>query len=116
MMDVPSIRARVMFKNTEGGGRQHPPVDTTEYRPHVVIGDRNQKEAHFADDGRTLVEDYLAVVFTGDGQAMEFDKEWDVVLRLWNDAADYSGLAPGATFTIREGGQIVESGEVLDKA
>ena len=114
-MDILSIRARVVFRNTKGGGRQQPPVDTNEYRPHVVIGDRNQKEALFADDGRTLVEEYLAVVFTGDGRPMEFDKEWDVVLRLWNDAADYSGLVPGATFTIREGGHIVGSGEVLEK-
>jgi len=79
-----------------------------------VIGDRNQKEPAVADDGRTLIEDYLPVVFTGDGQVMEFDKEWSVKLRLWNPGADYSGLVTGTTFTIREGGHIVGSGEVID--
>lgn len=55
-----------------------------------------------AEDGRTVTEDYLAVVFLGYGKEMEFGKEWDVYLRLWNPAADYSKLVPGATFTIRE--------------
>lgn len=102
-----------MFRSTEDGGRSQPAWDTNKYRPHIVIGDRDQKEAVLATDGRTLIEDYLPVVFTGEGQVMEFGKEWLVELRLWNPGADYSGLVTGATFTIREADRIVGSGEVV---
>lgn len=114
MSSVPSILALVVFRNAQDGGKQQPAWDSNKYRPHIVIGDRDQTDPVVGGDGRTLIEDYLPVVFSGDGQVMEFDKEWPVELRLWHPGADYSGLVTGTTFTIREAGHIVGSGKVVD--
>ena len=113
MGDVPCVQVRLVFKSPQDGGRRTAPVDSAGYRPHIVVGERNQKTAITGADGHTLAENYLAVAFTGDGRILAFDREWDVRLRLWNTAADYSALFPGATFTIREDARIVGSGEVL---
>jgi hypothetical protein len=114
MTEFPTIQATVKFRDTRSGGRKLPPIDSLQYRPHIVIGDPDQKEALFEADGRTLTEEYLGVVFTGDGRTLELGKEWIVGMRLFHLEGGYSDLVPGVTFTIREGGVIVGSGTVND--
>ncbi len=114
MDEFPTIRARVKFRDTESGGRKLPPVDSTQYRPHVVIGDPNQDKPLLADDGRTLTEEYLGVAFTGNGRKMEFGENWVVELRLFHNEYPNTKLTSGVTFTVREGGRIVGSGVVLE--
>ncbi len=114
MDEFPTIRARVNFRDAKSGGREVPPIDSTQYRPHIVIGDPNQDKPLLAEDGRTLTEEYLGVVFLGDGREMRFGDNWVVPLCLFHNEYPYTKLTPGATFTVREGGQIVGSGVVLD--
>jgi hypothetical protein len=55
----------------------------------------------------------LGVTFTGDGQELSVGVEHSVTLLLvYFPDVDYTGLIPGATFTIREGGKVVGFGEV----
>jgi hypothetical protein len=109
----PTIQALVTFRAATEGGRRTPPHNSSEYRPHIVVGDPAQKLALLGPDNRTVVEDYLGVCFDGDGSPLDFGRAHDLRLRLiYFPQVDYSALVPGATFTIREGGTIVGSGIV----
>jgi hypothetical protein len=113
---IPRVEAEVTLLSTEEGGRSsvlrldHP---VAFYRPHVVVGDVHQRRAIVGAD-RVIAEEYLGVQF----------RRADLVLSpgssatLWIDLIFYPGetyyrLQPGATFTIREGPQIVGYGRIL---
>jgi hypothetical protein len=111
---VPTIAARVTFLSPREGGRQFPAANHQEYRPHVVVGDPTQRKALTAKDGRTLIEEYLGVCFTGDGRKFLPGRTYDVTLKLiYHPQVNYDALTSNATFTIREGGTIVGFGKVL---
>jgi hypothetical protein len=113
-MEQVQISARVTFLTEEEGGRKQPAWNSRKYRPHVVVGDPAQREATTAEDGRTLTENYLGVCFDGDGEEMSQGTEHEVSLLLaYYPAGEYEDLVPGATFTLREGGNIVGFGEVV---
>ena len=114
-MEETRISAKVTFLTEEQGGRKHPAWNSRKYRPHVVVGDPAQREVKTAEDGRTLTEQYLAVCFDGNGEEMSQGKEHEVSLVLaYFSAVEYEELVPGATFTLREGGNIVGYGEVAE--
>ena len=113
---IPVVEAEVTLLSTEEGGRSsalrlnHP---TAFYRPHVVVGDVHQRRAIIGPD-RFIAEEYLGVQF----------RRSDLVLApgssvtLWMDLIfypenPYDRLQPGATFTVREGAQIVGYGRIL---
>ncbi len=110
------VDAEVTFLTSEEGGRRSPPLDSVNYRPHVVVGDPNQRRA-IADENRVIQEHYLGVLFAGDDdRSLDLGARHEVRLQLWNPQADYSALKAGAAFTIREGGKIVGFGRVLSVA
>jgi hypothetical protein len=110
----PEVEARVTFLRREEGGRQaSPDLSGGHYRPHVVVGDPNQGEAVVGSDG-VVAEEYLGVQFTASDQPCEQGSPLVVTLQLiYAPHVGYERLAPGATFTIREGARVVGFGEVL---
>ena len=113
MTAVSKISALVTFLPTEEGGRAHPAHDSSNYMPHVVVGDPSQRVA-LVDESGTSTESYLGVRFTGDGQQLTPGLEHEVQLQLlYVGRVDYSALVPAATFTIREGGRVVGFGSVV---
>ena len=114
-MSKTRIQAKVTFLTEDEGGRKSPAWNFDKYRPHVVVGDPDQREALVAEDGRTAAETYLGVCFDGDGKEMLPGKQYEVSLVLmYFGTVEYEELVSGATFTIREGHRIVGFGEVLE--
>jgi len=88
------------------------------YRPHIVIGSRNQREAILAatpEHPRTSIENYQGVAFI-DGPPFEYipiNESINIVLALmYYSDNEYEDVVPGATFTLREGGKIVGHGKI----
>lgn len=109
---LPVIECLVTFLPESEGGRRSAPAFTTIYRPHVVVGNPTQRKAIIKN--RMLQEEYLGVVFLSGQSPFEFNKPLFVQLGLmYYPNVDYSQLVLGATFTIREGGNIVGYGEVV---
>ena len=94
------------------GGSTRSANNSGRYRPHIVIGDPTQRIAKTAKDGRTLIEDYLGVRFTGNGDSLEPGRSYNVELDLLYSYVDYRNVASGASFTIREGACVVGFGEI----
>ena len=113
---IPTITASVTFIPAGEGGRVVPPRNSNLYRPHLVIGDVSQRTPVLAKDGRTLLENYLGVCFTGNGEAFLPGESSEVTLQLsYHPEVSYDQLSEGATFTIREGGKIVGFGIVTSR-
>lgn len=89
------------------------------YRPHMVVGSRNQREAivEVTDEHpRTLTEKYRGVAFISgpSGEEIPVNTRLIVVLQLmYYPDVDFLDVVEGTTFTLREGGKIVGHGEVL---
>ena len=113
MIDSPTISASVTFLSPQQGGRSQNAYDSPLYRPHIVIGDPNQRVAR-VDDAGVSAEEYLGVQFTGDDRMLPAGVEHQVTLALvYFPDVDYSAIISGATFTIREGARVVGFGRVV---
>jgi translation elongation factor EF-Tu-like GTPase len=113
-IEIPSITAEVTFLTKAEGGRNNPPSNGSVYRPHLVVGNPNQREALYEPNTRIGIEEYLGVSFTGQGEQLAFNTSHKVSLRLmYFPEVDYAKLVTGATFTVREGGAIVGYGHVI---
>ena len=109
------LKVKVKFFSVENGGRQQLPEDLLAigtYRPHFVVGDPEQQEA-IVDKNNTSQENYLGVVFISQVGALKEGKEIEAVVTAVYPEVDYSSLVSGATFTIREGQNIVGNGKVM---
>ena len=97
---------------SEGGRKEPPPfLSGGVYRPHLVVGDPNQRRAILI--GNEVQETYLGVAFMSGPTRVEFSEPFtaELVLMFWPHPV-YESLVPGATFTIREGAQVVGYGRV----
>lgn len=110
------VEAEVTFLSTQEGGRStalrldHPQAF---YRPHVVVGDVRQRQAILGAD-RVLAEEYLGVQFRRAAVVLAPGSSATVWMDLmYYPANTYERLVPGATFTIREGPQVVGCGKVV---
>jgi len=82
----------------------------------LVVGNAEQREPFTSDDGRTLLETYLGVSFTGNGEAFISGDSCEVTLQLdYHPEVNYDHVVPGASFTLREGGKIVGFGSVKSR-
>jgi hypothetical protein len=112
----PLILVAVTFLRPTEGGRVQAVHDSPEYRPHLVIGPPTQDVAGIGARGEST-ERYLGVTFMGDGRILQAGCEHEVMLLLtYYPDVDYSELREGATFTVREGPQVVGMGRVLRSA
>src|SRR5215216_3010888 len=122
MTEFPVIEAEMTFLSEEQGGRSKPfppnTLKTKTYRPHIVLGDVNQREPimEMIDDLKQITERYLGVAFCDGPEEVPFDKPILVKMVLMHfPALSYSEVVPGETFTLREGGLIVGYGQVKAK-
>jgi hypothetical protein len=106
----------------EQGGRSvsFPPnaLKTKSYRPHIVIGDINQREAtvEIVDGRKQSKEKYLGVTFFDGPEDVPFDLPIRVrMVLMYYPELYYSEVVPGETFTIREGDLVVGYGTIRAK-
>jgi hypothetical protein len=101
------------------------------YRPHLVVGDPNQRIAIFKTHtyevehspglkiqhttDKWIDEEYAGVMFDTGPEDAKFGEIIRVKLTLlfW-PGPQYEKLQPGKTFTVREGHNVVGFGKVLD--
>lgn len=112
----PTLLVEIVFLAPAEGGRQVPPVLglAPHYRPHLVVQDRSARYGRLR--GNVSEEDYLGVSFVEGPQKIDFGESVECVLRLdYSPDANYDALRGGATFTVREGAQVVAHGVVLER-
>jgi hypothetical protein len=110
------IECSVVFLPASEGGRTSPfpsgALSGDTYRPHLVIGDPAQRRPVVAD-GNRLIGEYISVAFHHGPAVPQIGVEMTTVLTLmYFPHPMYDKLAPGVTFTVREGAQIVGYGWV----
>jgi hypothetical protein len=116
----PSVDAEVTFLPTEEGGRRTLP-DLSEctfpprtYMPHIVVQSPDIRQPKTR--GNEILDDYLGVAFVGGSRVFEAGKAASVTLSLmYHPEVNYDALQPGVTFTLREGGQIIGFGRVIER-
>jgi hypothetical protein len=108
------MECEVTFLSQANGGRRAlPTLSGNVYRPHVVVGDPNQRKALMK--GQTITEEYLSAFFESGPTNSAFDQPLFVVLLLpfWQPIPEFDKFKPGVTFTLREGPNIVGFGTAL---
>jgi translation elongation factor EF-Tu-like GTPase len=113
MNQLARIEAEVTFLPESEGGRIMPSgiLSSGVYRPHLVVGDPNQRRAIVEDN--EIRELYLGVVFLSGPENVESGKSFSAELALiYYPNPIYDVLIRGATFTVREGARIVGYGRV----
>jgi hypothetical protein len=114
MINLPLVEAEITFIPESEGGRGTTPglvSSTGSYRPHIVIGDPNQRNAIMI--GNEVHETYLGIIFHSGPERVEFNQPFTgEFYLLYYPHPDYESVVPGATFTIREGARIVGFGMV----
>jgi hypothetical protein len=113
MNELFSIEAEVTFiPKAEGWRETIPTLSGCVYRPHIVLGDPNQRQSII--DGNEIKETYLGVAFKSSLSNVEFNKPCiaEIVFIYYPQQAIYDSLVANATFTIREGARIVGFGRV----
>jgi translation elongation factor EF-Tu-like GTPase len=109
---VPVVEARVTLLPELSRGRQG--LSMGQYRPHIVLGPQSQRIA--IRDGNRFVENYLGVMFVGGPDKIEPGDTAEAKLALiYAPEEPYTDVQPGATFTIREGSDIVGYGVILSR-
>src|ERR1043165_9029001 len=107
IMQQPRITAEITFLPASEGGRETLPNDFSggRYRPHVVVGDPNQRKAVLVNN--VAQEKYLGVAFVGGPSNVIAGEPFvaELALMYWQYVS-YDSLVPGATFTLREGPHI----------
>ena len=112
-MLLPFVRASVTLVPELGHSRW---PNRSRYMPHIVIGDPSQRLPRLVE-GNVISERYLGVWFIKAPDELIPGKSAEVTLCLmyWPEEP-YEEVAPGATFTLREGPHVVGSGQVLDRS
>ena len=112
-MNQPRIQAEIVFLPASDGGRSTLPTNLSDgkYRPHLVVGDPNQRKALLVDN--VAQETYLGVTLVGGPSNVVAGEPLlaELALMYWPNVT-YDSLVPGATFTVREGPHIVGYGSV----
>lgn len=113
-MQMSVFEAKVTFLPKSEGGRRTLPLSGAEnysYRPHIVLGDPDQREARI--EGNFIKEPYIGVAFHSFPEDLEFNKPFRARLALVFPQAGYLGiLSEDVTFTLREGASIVGYGVI----
>jgi hypothetical protein len=108
--NIPSVRAVLTMLP---GKVRYP--NRARYMPHIVLGDPTQREAIFGPNN-TVDERYLGVWISDAPDELIPGRSAEVTLLLmyWPKER-YEGVAPEATFTLREGAGVVGFGSILSQ-
>jgi hypothetical protein len=113
IMKQPRITAKITFLPRSESRRESVPNDLSggQFRPHVVVGDPNQRKALLVNN--VAQEEYLGVAFVGGPSDVVAGEPFvaELALLYWPNVS-YDSLVPGATFTLREGPHIIGFGAV----
>jgi len=113
IMNQPRIKAQITFLAESEGGRTVLPTNFSDrkYRPHVVVGDPNQRKALLFNN--VAQETYLGVAFVAGPSNVVPGQSFvaELALMYWPKLS-YESLVPDATLTIREAPHIVGFGSV----
>lgn len=113
MNGIPTIRASLTLLPEIERGRN---TLWRAYRPHIVIGPADQRQAKM--EGNTCVERYQGVVLMDEYLKIEPGETAEVTMALayyQEPGILYEDVVPAATFTLREGPNIVGYGTVLSR-
>jgi hypothetical protein len=84
------------------------------YMPHIVLGDPDQRKA-IVEPGIGIVEEYIGVRFAAGPETLEIGAPTHATLELmYMPVEEFSKIAPGTTFTLREGSTVVGFGYAVD--
>ena len=113
IMNQPRIKAQITFLAASEGGRTVIPTDFSDgkCRPHVVVGDPNQRKALLLNN--VAQETYLGVALVAGPSNVVAGQSFiaELALMYWPNVS-YDSLVSGATFTVREGPHIIGFGTV----
>ena len=82
MTEFPVIEAEMTFLSKEKGGRSNPfppnILKTKGYRPHIVLGDINQREPimEIIDGLKQITGKYLGIAFCDGPEVISFDEPY----------------------------------------
>ena len=108
--NCPSIKATLTLLPTLERSRW---PNRAKYMPHIVLGDSSQRRP-IVGPGNTIEERYLGVWILEAPDELVPGQANRVKLGLMYWPGErYDGAVPGATFTLREGPNIVGYGEIL---
>jgi len=116
------IDAEIVILSTEEGGRTTPLLAVAyqgRYMPHIVLQSREIRQAkiEMRDGIKHIIDEYLGVAFWNGPDPIPISKPFTVVMFLmYPQHPAYDRIAPGAEFTIREGGKIIGHGRVLKRS
>jgi hypothetical protein len=110
------VECSVTFLTSAEGGRTAAflpaALSGDRYRPHLVVGARDQRHADVDNRGWST-EEYIGVAFHEGPPVPQAGTAMRVVLSLmYFPHQMYDKLQSGITFTVREGPQVVAHGEV----
>ena len=112
------IKVELTLLPKEEGGREYPLfLDNEEafYRPHIVIGDLNQRRPILKQNSKYIDEEYLGVQFRPCKKVIHpGDTEILILDLMYYPQLNYEQVRHGATFTLREGRFIRGFGKVLN--
>lgn len=112
--NLPFIKSKLVF--LKGKRQTVPNLRSGKYRPHIVIGDTNQREPITQPGTNMITETYLGIVVTEGPESFNFEDEVEVKMVLaYFGTVDYHNAQIGQTFTLREGGNIVGYGKIIDR-
>jgi hypothetical protein len=113
---VPLVECSATFLTPDEGGRAvlflPGALSGDHYRPHIVIGTRDQRHA-IIDDRGCSTEQYIGVAFHDSPAMPDLGTEMKVVLSLmYFPHQMYEKPTLGVAFTVREGSKVVAHGEI----
>lgn len=118
MLELPVVDCEIIFLSEQEGGRKlfgKRMLFDYQYRPHLVVGDINQRKA-ILDECNFSMEEYLGVAFFDGPKIIEpgVAIKTSMVL-VYFPNVNYEKLIPNATFTIREGAKVVGFGNGITR-
>jgi hypothetical protein len=111
----PHLQLELTFLSPSEGGRDTPPPQIGrapgKYRPHIVIGDPNQRRPIVV--GNQGQETYLGVIFVSGPDEVRVGEPIEAAAELmYYPLREHDAVVPRTTFTLREGSRIVGYGRV----
>lgn len=118
MTEEAFIEVELTLLKEEDGGRKYPLFLENEkafYRPHIVIGSASQRQPILKPGTRQIDEEYLGVQFRPCQKTLYPGDASNLILDLmYFPTVEYYKIKKEVEFTLREGGNIIGYGRVIE--